>query len=364
MFVVTNRKLNPRKKDLKLFGHEPNEKGPNELRLVKVVKTGSSYVTTPLMDKLSKAKLQTLIDKYNLPVDPNEDRYASLEVACQLFAQSRRQQKNILFFVHGYNNDLADIMKTAYSLERLYNVIVVPFSWPANGGGKVSGMASYLSDKADARVSMESLNRFIAKVQEYHKALTEAQNRELQEKALAKFPNNPMAREEHFAKLLGRVCKVTMNLLCHSMGNYLFKYALKPGEGASRDLVFDNVCLVAADANNENHSEWAEQTQVRNRLYIVINENDFALKFSRVKPGKEQKPRLGHYLKNLEAQNAHYLDVTEATGVGKSHSYFTGAPVNKNNSLKRMFASMFEGDNAERKMHYHADTNTYSFKRS
>jgi len=363
VYVVTNRKLNKNKTGLDLFGHEPNESGPNELRLVKVVKTASGYSAAPLDDKLTQTRLKELIKQFKLPIDPGENRYASLEVACQLFIEAQRRKKHLLFFVHGYNNDLEDIMKTAFSLELLYNVMVVPFSWPANGGGKVSGTASYLSDKSDARVSMDALNRFISKVEEYHRYLTQIMNAALTEKARAKHPDNHMAQQEHFAKLLAQTCKISLNLFCHSMGNYLFKYALRPSEGAAANLVFDNIALVAADANSENHRDWVERIQVRNRLYIVINEKDFALQWSRRKPGDEQKARLGHYLKDLNARNAHYIDVTGHPGVGSGHSYFMGEPVNESDKLRKMFAAMFEGGNAEQAMHYHADRNTYSFSK-
>lgn len=60
------------------------------------------------------------------------------------------------------------MLRTANELEELYGVIVVPFSWPANGGGKVSGTAAYLSDKDDARSSATALHRAVQKVQFYH----------------------------------------------------------------------------------------------------------------------------------------------------------------------------------------------------
>jgi len=363
MYVITNRKLHKGKKGLDIFGNDPNEDGPNELRLVEVTKLASGFKTRLLMDKLSKTRVKELIKKYRLPIESDEDRYASLEAACLLFEEARKKKKHLLFFVHGYNNDLGDIMKAAHRLELTYNVIAVPFSWPANGGGKVSGSVAYLSDKDDARVSMGALNRFIAKVGEYHGYLTEAQNNELLEKAEERFPNNPMAQQAHFTKLLERTCKVSLNLLCHSMGNYVFKYALKPGQSAAARLVFDNVSLVAADANSEGHREWIERVHVRNRLYVVINEKDYALGWSRRKPGEQQKARLGHYLRDLDASNAHYIDVTEAPQVGKDHGYFLGDPVNKNDKLRKMFSSIFEGGNAERALRYHPDNNTYSFKR-
>ena len=36
MYVVTNRDVSKRRQGLKVFGSTPNDKGPNELRLVKV----------------------------------------------------------------------------------------------------------------------------------------------------------------------------------------------------------------------------------------------------------------------------------------------------------------------------------------
>ena len=58
------------------------------------------------------------------------------------------------------------------------------------------------------------------------------------------------------------------------MGNYVLKHTFSTSENSSSLLVFDNVCLVAADANNENHSAWVGKLDVRKRIYVVINEND------------------------------------------------------------------------------------------
>ena len=82
-------------------------------------------------------------------------------------------------------------------------------------------------------------------------------------------------------------------------GNYVLKYASKPGNSSLRKLVFDNIGLVAADANNPGHEQWVQNLPTRNRLYVVINENDSALKWSRRKPGGEQKERLGSHPRNL-----------------------------------------------------------------
>jgi putative ubiquitin-RnfH superfamily antitoxin RatB of RatAB toxin-antitoxin module len=180
--------------------------------------------------------------------------------------------------------------------------------------------------------SMDALNRFFEKVHFYHEALTEARRRKFWDQAVAEDDDrgNREGVQARYSELLDKDCKVTLNLMCHSMGNYVLKYALQPSAAAAGRLIFDNVSLVAADANNDAHETWVERIQVRNRLYVMINENDFALAWSRRKPGQAQRVRLGHYLANLMARNARYLDVTGAHGVDNAHGYFAGKPVEQN----------------------------------
>lgn len=358
MFVITNRVVDASKTNLDAFGKDPNPAGPNELRMVKV--TGRSHFkVTVLKDRLSTAEVAALITKYKLKIDKSKPWYASLPVACELFARARKEKKQVLLFVHGYNNDMRDVLKTAIDLESLYKVIVVLFSWPANGGGKVSGTAAYLSDKDDARSSATALHRAVSKVHFYHGLLTEVVREQLLAEALEKHKNNRERAQLHFTRMLSHQCDATLNLLCHSMGTYVLKYAAKPSSSSLRSLVFDNIGLVAADVNNPGHEHWLQNLPCRNRLYVVINENDNALSWSRRKPGAEQKARLGHHLRHLGAENAYYLDVTRNRGVGDEHSYFKGEIIRKNTRLKRIFARVFEGGKAEQLMDYHADINVY-----
>lgn len=359
MYLITNRKLT-NAKSLKCFGKSPNVKGPNELRLVKVEKTGKNWNVTPVDDKLSKKKVTALISEYKLDINTDVDWYGSLEVACKLFKRANKEKKSILFFVHGYNNDVEDVLKAAHQIESLYKVIVVPFTWPANGGGPISGTAAYLSDKSDARVSAGALNRAIGIIQQLHQLLTHSLQLQHQKAAFDKHPDNPNAAASLFTRLMEADCSTKINLLCHSMGNYVMKHTMATSENATSELVFDNVCLVAADANNEDHSNWVGKLDVRKRIYVVINENDSALKASRIKPGKEQKARLGHYLKKLNSPNASYIDVTTAEHIGSEHTYFKGDSVNQNEALKTLFGNMFNGNSVESSLKYHADINTYT----
>lgn len=358
MYVITNRDIKKGAKGLSKFGKEPNRNGPNELRLLEVNDADLSDVKE-LGDKLTTIELQKLIAKYNLPISPGETQYRSLKVACDLFERARKGKKHILIFVHGYNNDIGDILKTANELQKTYNLLVVPFTWPANGGGALSGTAAYLSDKEDARVSATALSRAVEKIADYHAMLTESLRERLSAAAKKKYPDNSDDARALFNRLLDKECTVNISLLCHSMGNYVLKHSSIPSHSALRRLTFDNVAVVAADVNNPGHAQWLGNIPTRNRLFVVINENDGALKWSRRKPGEEQLARLGHYLKNLNSENAYYIDVTRNRGVKDSHSYFKGSVVKQNATVRRLFASIFEGDDAEKVLDYHADLNVY-----
>jgi len=359
MYVITNRKLK-RGQGLDIFGKKPNLSGPLELRLVDVSKTdGDVWQTSVIKNKLTHTAAKTLKEKFNLNIDTTQDWYGSLSVACTLFERAQKEKKNILFFVHGYNNDVEDVLKTARQLEEKHGVIVVPFTWPANGGGALTGTIAYKSDKADARISEGALNRAVEKIQFFHSLLVAGRKKELQVKAEKKHQNNPQAAQILFSKLMSMECPTTLNLLCHSMGNYVLKKTLLNSGNSTSQLVFDNVCLVAADTNNQNHASWVGNLDVRKRVYIVINENDFALKASRIKPGDEQKARLGHYIKKLDSDNANYINVTDAKLVANMHSYFTGEAMD-NAKLKALFTGMFNGKAIENQLKYQADNNTYT----
>lgn len=358
-YVITNRQLHEDKQGLDMFGDTPNSSGPKELRLVHVTQASNgSWSVNVEDDKLDDNTVKSLKRKYRLPIDIKADWYASLRIACDLFEQaSEGNGKPILFFVHGYNNDIEDVLQAAKELQEAYGVIAVPISWPANGGG-VRGLASYLSDKSDARVSSSALDRVIEKIHAMHTLLTHAQTQRYQQLAERKYPDNPQAQASYYSKLLAENCRVKINLLCHSMGNYVFKHTFATSENHSSETVFDNVCLVAADTNLQHHEDWVEKIDAKNRVYIVINKNDYALAASRIKPGKAQRARLGHSLNNLKASNAAYIDVTGVDGVDNDHGYFKGDAI-KNAALKAIFTELFCGESAEHLLKYHAQNNSF-----
>lgn len=364
MFIVTNREVNESEKNpIDRFGAKPNSEGPNELRIVEATKVGRHWRTKVLGDFCTNAMIaEAGIDKNDPKVPKNEQGqvYCTEYVAQKLRAAVKDQRRHVLLYVHGFNNDMLDVLEQTEKLRKTYGMEVVAFSWPAHGGGAIEGTLSYKRDKMTARVSVGALGRTIDKV---HKFVTRF-NDELMAEVIAKaneaHPNNPSRRDAAIASGAERVCRFRVSALFHSMGNYLFKHAMLSPIFDSQETVFDNVILAAADANNEDHARWVDQINTRHRIYITINEDDFALRASRMKLGDAQQARLGHYTRNLNATRATYIDFTELDSVGNSHSYFIDGPA-RDAAVKRFFRKAFQGKSAETDLWYHPADNVYRF---
>jgi esterase/lipase superfamily enzyme len=357
MYIVTNRSVDEtRDSKHESFGKKPAE-GPNELRLAEATRKGNHWQIEILPDQITP-EMATSVG-----LNPDHSYPASAYVARSLIGElmpggsSRNSGKNLLLFVHGYNNDMTDILDRAERLEQTYNVEVIVFSWPANGGG-LHGVLSYRSDKADAIASVGAFNRVLEKldalISEFHAQYV----MELEARAEKKFTDNAAAWDRYFAKEVEKRCPFTMNLMLHSMGNYLYKHLLKTSVFSGERLLFDNIVMVAADTNNENHAEWVDRIQYRNRLYITINENDRALKASRMKMGEQQKARLGHYRRRLDSKVATYMDFTNQPHVGDSHAYFEETAL-KNQKVLEFFEAALNGKVAEKSTRYDFSRNVH-----
>jgi esterase/lipase superfamily enzyme len=358
MYIVTNREILTEEKGLAQLGPKPNAKGPNELRIVNVTRTANGRYRVELLDdEIPAAEAARLISENKLDLDPGVQHYVSLKVAVDVTRRARKSRSHVLFFVHGFNNDVKDVVDRAFYLQDHYGIEVIPFTWPANGGG-VAGVVSYKSDKRDARASTGALERTMKIMREHFVLITDGLRREQYAQACDRHPSNAEARDALYAKLLEKACPFTFNAMFHSMGNYLFKQMLKSSLSEGNELAFDNVMLVAADTNSLDHALWVDQIRFRKRLFVTINENDYALKASRAKLGSNQLARLGHYLRGLNAANAHYVNFTGASWVKNSHGYF-GEPAEKNEDVKAFFQSAFSGEPAEEALRYRPEGNWY-----
>lgn len=357
MYIVTNREVLQGETGLAQFGQIPNAKGPNELRLAEVQKKGKGWSVDFLDDKLPVEVAKALIAEFRLPLDSAQTQYASLRVACDLTRRARKFKRHILFFVHGFNNDMRDVVERAAYFEKRYNVEVIAFSWPAKGGG-VKGVMNYKADKRDARASVGALDRVLLKMCQYLTLITTGRRTVLLDKAQKAFPDNQEKRDAYFSALLDKDCPVTVNAVYHSMGNYLLKHMLKSSANEGNELLFDNIVLCQADTNNLDHELWVDKIRFRHRLYITINEDDRALMASRVKAGSDQLARLGHYTRGLNSINARYINLTGAPWVRNSHAPFED-PAEKNSDVYDFFLAAFGGRPAEVKLKFYPEGNWF-----
>lgn len=363
MFLVTNRRVNENRSDLKAFGSNPNPEGPNELRMAEATKSRGKWKINILPDQITPV----MADEVGIKTRNRDKVYASQYVLRRLMARvnpkligKNGKGRNLVLFVHGYNNNLEEALDRAASFERNFGVEVLVFSWPANGGGNVKGLASYLSDKRDARASVGALDRVLAKINEALFAIHEEHETRVTKIADKRFGDDAAAWDQFYSEEANKWCPFTINLVLHSMGNYLFKCLLTSSVYRAQTLIFDNVVLVAADTNNEGHAHWVEKIPARKRVLIAINEDDGALRASRVKMGELQKARLGHHLFGLNAANAVYVNFTNAKQVGGSHAYFEGNAL-KNLKVKAFFKHALNGVEAETALSlpYNSARNTY-----
>lgn len=371
MFVVTNRDIadGARKGSVKLFGKKPNEKGPNELRMAEAVKRNGKWELRIIPDELTPPMRREVGIGSGQP--SSGGRYLARKLLAKINPPRARKMgikgasgtgKNFLLFVHGYNNDVEAVLDRAAKLARNFNLEVLPFTWPANGGGGLTGLVSYKSDKRDAKVSIGALDRVLAFSEILLSEFNLAEVERIRKKADEQFGTDLEKRDAFLSKVLGRSCPFTVNALFHSMGNYLYKNLLKSGSSQGTGLLFDNVVLAAADTNNARHAIWVDRIKCRKRVYITINEDDKALAASRMKSGDEQLARLGHYTRGLNSQQGVYVDFTNASHVGDAHAYFEGTPVRKNSRVKRFFMEALNGKRAEERLGYDASSNIYRVK--
>ncbi|MEM9772139.1 MAG: alpha/beta hydrolase [Cyanobacteria bacterium P01_D01_bin.73] len=318
MFIVTNRELQENEPPERRFGNELNETHHFEVRVAEAKKVNKKWQVEVFPDLM-----------------PHEggEVHASEVIFLREQAKMKEKKRDCLFFVHGFCTNFEDALETGYALEKKYDVDVLMFSWPTHKDDGDSwedqpeGMLKYRPDKIRAEASKTALEKCLRKLQGYL---------------------------NKYSKL---ACNQSFNFACYSMGNYLLEELVRSSLYSDETSFFDNICLLAADVNNKGHEEWVDRLAYRKRLYVVINENDIALFASRAKFGKQQLARLGHWVRNLAAKNAFYIDVTDQAGI--SHDYFNDKKLLKQAPLKKLFADMFHGRRAERGLNFKPALGTY-----
>ncbi|MCL1038012.1 alpha/beta hydrolase [Shewanella submarina] len=302
MLIVTNRNINRSNfvngvGDHEAFGDEVNSKGPNEVRLAHAHKVSGKWQVT-LVKEPSK------ITANNIPSKREFHAFRDALIT---------ENKNCVFFVHGFNQSFEKNLEKALAMQQEHGVEVIAFSWPSNPGGFKT--KEYRQAKRNAMVSVGALDATLEKLGSYLKS--------------------PFIKDEL------RRCNVKFSMLTYSLGNYLFKNYIENSLYEDETRVFDNIVLCQADVDNENHAQWVDQIQAGKRVYVTINENDWVLKWS---DANFQKDRLGRTARNLNSPNARYFDFTDGPNVGRTHGVFYE---DTNTVVRNFFTSVLNGERGE-----------------
>ncbi len=295
MLVVTNRRLeNETTTDESMFGENPNINGPAEVRLAWAEKQGKKW-------RLSLISEPADITSGNLPSKNVFRAFKDLLIDNNL---------NCVFYVHGYNKDFEESIAQGWALQKRYGVGIVVFSWASNPGGIPP--IEYPKARAIAGASSPAIDMTLEKLGRY------------------------MCEEADVD------CGISLNLLTHSLGNYLFQKFVEKPLFAGETRIFDNLILHQADVDNEGHEIWVNKLRYARRVYVTINEKDKILDISDV----VNPDRLGNTASDLISDRAIYFDFTDADEVNKSHQLF-GETADKNSVIKDYFAKVFNGKPGE-----------------
>jgi esterase/lipase superfamily enzyme len=182
----------------------------------------------------------------------------------------------ILFYIHGFNNQPNEVLKNAKAIQKVFNninlgVLVVPFIWPCDNDFGI------IKDYWDDQDSAESSGRFFSR-------------------SISKLLNWQDSNQDD-------PCMKRMHMLSHSMGNRVLMKMLdhwrKHASGGQMPYLFTNVFMLAADTPNESlekHEEGHSITMSARRVHCFYANDDTAMTASKISNMKNRvfTRRLGH----------------------------------------------------------------------
>jgi esterase/lipase superfamily enzyme len=292
--IVTNRNLRKKNRtDETLFGEKPNTRGPSELRLAWAEKIGGDW------------KLELIPEPSTL----NSDNLPSQGAFRQYITELCSASTDCVFYVHGFNKKFIETLEQTNNLNDRYGVGVVTFSWPSNPGGFIT--KEYKKARAIASNSIIALDRTFEKLGEYMR----------------------VSADEH--------CDISLNLLLHSLGNFMFERFVRDPIFAGETRIFDNIILNAADVDLVGHVPWTNALTFARRVFATINERDRILGWSDV----INPDRLGNTAKELDSDEVTYFDLSDGDHVAKKHQHF-GSTAKANDVVNKFFERVFSGAHA------------------
>ena len=261
-------------------------------------------------------KYKVIDDNNDFLLDENENRVAidSLHGSVRTFILLYKLMKqpdggDVLFFIHGFNNDLNDALNTLQNLHHKYvqdnNSSIkhlVMFTWPAK-----SSLLEYRDDYSDAVLSGSPLARLFLKLKTFY--------------------------QDFFVKMGNERCNRKMNLLCHSMGASVLESMQQNLSSLKMPLnvVLNKVIIAAGDVDwtaFEEPQPLYNLIDVCESVHLYLHREDIALGISQTT--KNPANRLGKYgpkNKNRLSNNIFCIDVSNVpSGDFSNHGYFLSSP--------------------------------------
>ncbi len=239
--------------------------------------------------------------------------------------------KQILLYIHGFNNfpeGKNQIFERAAAMQKMIpardKVIVIPMIWPCDNDFGI--ILDYWDDQKSAEASSAGFARVLGLFLKW---------RDKQE--------DP--------------CTVRINMLAHSMGNRVLRYALDSwaNDYGSVPLIFKNVFLAAADIANESlepDESGGHIAESARNVVVYHASDDLALRSSKVSNLKNKivSRRLGHSGPEDMSKvrdNVYSIDCDDFNNTydkPMGHSYFLTAPKGKDGAVfKHMLQAIKTG---------------------
>jgi esterase/lipase superfamily enzyme len=308
----------------------------------------SKLADTPKRNKITayKEKLDRLASDINQSTNAN---YGSEAMFAEL-QRAMMRGADVLVYIHGFNVAWNEAVGSALALQEMLNrrgsfsrrkQIVVLFSWPSNG--EALPFVSYKSDRGDGRASGPSVGR-----------------------AFLKFRDFLMKERTRVRTNGGELCNSEMNILCHSMGNYVLQNAVERiadfTPGSTMPRLFNQIFACAPDVN-DNVLEQGQPLgclhELAKGVNIYFNRGDAALRVSDYSKGNPD--RLGTYgaahLSQLH-EKVHQVDCSPVIGGVVEHSYYLDGDVS--DDIRMTLADVANDDTGRRRVRTEGARNAWT----
>lgn len=256
---------------------------------------------------------------------PDNPAQGSETVFRELQSSMRTDLIDVLIFVHGFNVSFEDAIKTAAQMQKKYSELsrrtycphIFVFSWASD-----ASLLGYRNDRAVAEHSGYATARALLKVTDFLKNTSS-----------------------------NLACGQRVNLLAHSMGCYVLRYALQQAQkidDGTRKIprIFDEVILVAADEDSDAFEHDYKLKLLPNtakRITVYFNQDDTALAISdRLKGNPDRLGHDGADKPNNLSSKVVLIEVTKDAVKGAiEHSYYL------DNRVGADIVEVLRGENSE-----------------